>query len=70
MCWVFCWTRDFVVAPVLVGVILPLPQYAVYIRETVVVNRTIVVRDRGGFAVNPGIAPGIIAAVAGRPVRT
>jgi hypothetical protein len=68
--WVFCRTRDFVVAPRLVTVILPPPQYNVYIRETVVVNRTVVLHDRGGFAVNPGIAPVIIASVAGRPVRS
>ena len=67
--WVFCRARDFVAAPRLAAVILPPRQYAVYIRETVVVNRTVFVRDRGGYAVNPGIAPNIIASVAGRPVR-
>ena len=66
---VFCRARDFVAAPRLAAVILPPRQYAVYIRETVVVNRTVFVRDRGGYAVNPGIAPNIIASVAGRPVR-
>ena len=67
--WVFCRARDFVAAPRLAAVILPPRQYAVYIRETVVVNWTVFVRDRGGYAVNPGIAPNIIASVAGRPVR-
>ena len=68
--WVFCGARDFVSAPRLVSVILPPRQYDVYIRETVVVNRTVIVGDRGGFAVNPGIAPGIMASIAGRPVRS
>jgi hypothetical protein len=37
----------------------------------VVVNQTIILRERGpAVAVNPGIAPAIIAAAVGRPLRT
>ena len=50
------------------SVILPIRQYDVFIRQTVIVNRTVVIRDR--FAVNPGIAPNIIAKFSGRPLRT
>src|SRR5262249_25601523 len=46
-------------------------QQDVFIRETVVVNQTIMLRERGPvLAVNPGIAPTIIAAAVGRPLRT
>jgi hypothetical protein len=68
--WIFVRSRDFV-APRLVGVILPARQQDVFIRETVVVNQTIMLRERGPvLAVNPGIAPTIIAAAVGRPLRT
>ena len=51
--------------------IVPPPQRVIYIRNTVVVNRTVVVqRDRRlRFAVNPGIPPAFIAAAVGRPLR-
>jgi hypothetical protein len=63
-------SRDFV-APRLVSVILPARQQDVFIHETVVVNQTIILRERGpAVAVNPGIAPAIIAAAVGRPLRT
>src|SRR5260370_38241260 len=68
--WIFVRSRDFV-APRLVSVILPARQQDVFIRETVVVNQTIMLRERGPVvAVNPGIAPAIIAAAVGRPLRT
>src|SRR5207245_990462 len=52
-------------------VILPARQQDVSIRETVVVNQTIMLRERGPVvAVNPGIPPAIIAAAVGRPLRT
>src|SRR6266487_4369965 len=67
--WIFVRSRDFV-APRLVSVILPVRQQEVFIRETVVVNQTIVIRERGpAVAVNPGIPPAIIAAAVGRPLR-
>src|SRR5262249_53583573 len=40
-----------------------------FFRESVIVNETVVVRERN-FAVNPGIAPAFVAAAIGRPVRT
>jgi hypothetical protein len=65
--WIFVRSRDFV-APVMARVIVPVADYRVIIQRTVVVNRTVVIRDRR-IAVNPGIAPGIIAARVGRPIR-
>ena len=65
--WVFVRARDFV-APVMARVIVPVREYPVIIRRTVVVNRTVVIRDRR-IAVNPGIAPAIVAARVGRPIR-
>jgi hypothetical protein len=67
--WVFVRSRDFV-APRIASVIVTEREYPVFFRETVVVNRTVVVRDRGPrFAVNPGIPAAYIAAWVGRPVR-
>ena len=44
------------------------------IRQTVIVNRTVVVQQAGQqrrrFAVNPGIAPGVVGAITRRPVQT
>ena len=65
--WIFVRGRDFI-APRIASVILPIRQYDVFFRQTVIVNRTVVTRDR--FAVNPGIAPNIIAKFSGRPLRT
>ena len=65
--WNFVRGRDFI-APRIASVILPIRQYDVFIRQTVIVNRTVLIRDR--FAVNPGIAPNIIAKFSGRPLRT
>jgi hypothetical protein len=68
--WIFVRSRDFV-APRLVNVILPPRQQDVFIRETAVMNQTIMLRERGpAVAVNPGIAPAIMAAAVGRPLRT
>ncbi len=67
--WVFVRARDFT-APAIVHVALPLREQRVYVRQTVVVNRTVVVHDRGPrFAVNPGIAPTVVAAISGRPLH-
>src|SRR5207247_6340895 len=66
--WVFVRTRDFI-APRIVTVVVPVREYTTIIRETVIENRTIVFRDRR-FAVNPGIAPVVIAAAIGRPLRS
>jgi hypothetical protein len=64
--WIFIRDRDFV-APRIVDVILPPREYDVFIRETVVVNRTIV-EERERIAINPGIEPEFIAAAVGRPL--
>src|SRR5215470_4576840 len=50
--------------PILHVFIEPEPAF---FSETVVVNETFVLRDRG-FAVNPGIEPSFVAAAIGRPV--
>jgi hypothetical protein len=57
------------VAPSIVAVLLPQPQ--VFFNRTVIVNRTVVVRDQGPrFAVNPGIPPTAVASALHRPLRT
>src|SRR5882672_1937220 len=67
--WVFVRSRDFV-SPRIASVIVTEREYPVFFRQTVVVNRTVVVRDRGPrFAVNPGIPAAYIAASVGRPLR-
>jgi hypothetical protein len=61
---------DFI-APRILPIILPVARYNVFINETVIVNRTVLVAGRGGrFAVNPGISPGEVAAFTRRPLRT
>jgi len=67
--WIFCRARDFGAAR-LAGVIIAPQQYPLFMRETIVVNQTVVLRDRGHFAVDPGIPPAFIAAAIGRPLRT
>ncbi len=66
--WNFVATADLV-APVIATVLLPLQRRDEVFRRTELVNRPVMVR-RGGqqFAVNPGVAPGNIAAVRGRPI--
>jgi hypothetical protein len=62
--WVFCRPSDFLATNIATVFIEPEP---VLLRETVVVNETVVIHDRG-FAVNPGIEPAFIAASIGRPI--
>lgn len=64
--WIFIRERDFI-APRVIDVVLPPREYELFIRETVVVNRTIV-EERGRIAINPGIEPQYIAAAVGRPL--
>jgi hypothetical protein len=66
--WIFVRERDLV-APRITEVILTAQDREVLIRETVVVNRTVVLEDRR-FAVNPGIPPTYIAAAYGRPISS
>jgi hypothetical protein len=63
--WVFVEPRNFVATRISTVVVAPEP--AIF-REAVVVNETVIVRERD-LAVNPGIAPAFIAAAAGRPIR-
>src|SRR5262245_12043324 len=63
--WIFVEPRHFLEPRIATFVIRPEP---VLLRQTVVVNRTVFIRERN-FAVNPGIAPAIIAAQVGRPIR-
>ncbi len=64
--WVFVRERDLV-APRVTEVILPPQEREVFFRDTVVVNRTVVLQDRR-FGVNPGIPPTYIAAAYGRAI--
>jgi hypothetical protein len=68
--WTFVRGTDFIAAR-LVPLILPVARYTVFIHETVIVNRTVLLAGDGGrFAVNPGFSPAVVAAAARRPVRT
>jgi hypothetical protein len=68
--WVFVRGPDFI-APRIAPFILPVARYNVFINETVIVNRTVLVAGHGGrFAVNPGISPALVAAATRRPLRT
>jgi hypothetical protein len=64
--WVFVEPRNFVSARVWVNIEPGWHQTAL-LQETVIVNRTVVIRERG-FAVNPGIEPAVIAHEVGRPI--
>jgi hypothetical protein len=66
--WVFVRIQDFT-SPQIAEVVLPPREYDVYIRETVVENRTVELRE-AHLAVNPGIPPTFIAAAVGRPIRS
>jgi hypothetical protein len=68
--WTFVRIGDFATAPRLAAVILPFDESPVFLRETVLINRTVVLNERGRFAVNPGIPPGMVAAAIRRPLRT
>ncbi len=65
--WIFVRANDFTAPRIATVLLRPEP---VYVRETVLVNRTVLVAGSGGFAVNPGIAPSIVSAVVGSPLRT
>ena len=65
--WVFVRETDFL-APRIDRVVMRETEVRTVFSETVEVNRTVVVEDRG-FAVNPGIEPAYAAAAIGRPIR-
>jgi hypothetical protein len=66
--WVFVSFNNFNARNIL-RVMVPRQERVVYIRETVVVNRTIIVSGGSQIAVNPGIEPQIVAARVGSPIR-
>jgi hypothetical protein len=66
--WVFVSFNNFN-APNILRVMVPRQERVVYIRQTVVVNRTIIVAGGSRIAVNPGIEPQIVAARTGRALR-
>ena len=70
--WIFLPPR-YLVAPRVRTYFLPPQRTIVVFRRTVIVNRTVRLEHsdhRGRFAVNPGIAPGIVAAASRRPIQT
>ena len=66
--WNFVRIRDFV-TPRIVTVLVPPTEARILIQQTVVENRTVIIRERN-FAVNPGIPPAIVAAAVGRTIPT
>ena len=68
--WTFVRLGDFATAPRMSAVILPFGESSAFLRETVLINRTVPVREHGHFAVNPGIPAGVVAAAIGRPLHT
>ena len=67
--WMFVRAADLT-APQVYTVFVPYEERPLYIRETIIVNRTVPLRQRGlCIAVNPGIAPAFIAAASRRPIR-
>ncbi len=68
--WCFVGAGDLI-APSIATVLLPFDRRAEFFRRTALVNRPVMMRgpDRH-FAVNPGIPPGNIAAIRGRPLPT
>ena len=65
--WTFVRARD-IVSPRISTVIIRERRPEI-LQQTVVVNRTVVVRERG-VIVNPGISPSYVAAFVGRPIVT
>jgi len=68
--WSFVTAGDLI-APSIATVLLPFERRAEFFRRTALINRPVMMRgpDRH-FAVNPGIPPGNIAAIRGRPLPT
>jgi hypothetical protein len=64
--WVFVEPRDFISDRVWIN-IEPGWHQTVLLQDTVIVNRTVVIRERG-FAVNPGIEPTVVAHEVGKPI--
>jgi hypothetical protein len=64
--WVFVEPRDFISDRVWTN-IEPGWHQTILLQQTLIVNRTVVVHDRG-FAVNPGVEPAVIAHEVGKPI--
>jgi hypothetical protein len=64
--WVFVEPRDFISDRVWTN-IEPGWHQTILLQQTLIVNRTVLIRDRG-FAVNPGIEPTVIAHEVGKPI--
>ena len=68
--WIFVEAQDLV-APQIDVVVLAFAETAVFIRETVIVNQTIIVRNKNvAVAANPGVSPSIVAAALKHPVQS
>jgi hypothetical protein len=68
--WSFVTAGDLI-APSIATVLLPFDRRAEFFRRTALVNRPVMMRERDRhFAVDPGIPPGNIAAIRGRPLPT
>ena len=68
--WLFVRAPD-IIAPALVVVILPAPQAILYVRQTVIINQTVIIRENNRvICANPGVPPSFVAAKVGRPIQT
>ena len=71
--WIFVQPR-YMSSPRVRTFVLPPRRVTTIIRQTVIVNRTVIVQQPGQgrrrFAVNPGVAPNVVAAISRQPVRT
>jgi hypothetical protein len=69
---IWCFVRPHEIFAARVAfVAFPRTQVNVFVRQTVIVNRTVFVQHAGGHVIaNPGIPPSFIAAKIGRPVET
>src|SRR6185312_14346800 len=71
--WIFVQPR-YMSSPRVRTFVLPPRRVTTIIRQTVIVNRTVIVQQPGQqrrrFAVNPGVSPNVVAAIARQPVRT
>jgi hypothetical protein len=68
--WLFVRAPDLI-APSLAVVILPAPQAILYVRQTVIINQTVIIRENNRvICANPGVPPSFVAAKIGRPIQT
>jgi hypothetical protein len=68
--WLFVRAPD-IIAPSLAVVILPAPQAILYVRQTVIINQTVIIRENNRvICANPGVPPSFVAAKIGHPIQT